>query len=204
MEPIEHAPDDTALRPHDPVEKQPYTRVQRAMVQQWMAGGYLLLFAGLAMGMLISIGVPALPFALLGLIMIAPLLLATASTAVGRYRLAAFWSTLGVVLATLGALAFLYGPLDGYPLLEQVIRSTEGAICSILLALAARSMASATRLLWSAPPPPPQLGPAAWTAQPRLPVSAPANEARDAQRPGQALASTGGFWAAQGRAGAIS
>jgi hypothetical protein len=141
------------------------------LLDQWLASGYLIVFAWLALGITISSGIPALPFALLGLIMMAPLLLAMASTALGRYRLAALWSALGTALTTLGALAFLYGPLDGYPLLEQLLRSSEGAICSILLVLAARSMLSVTRALWSAPPQPPRRGAAAQTTQLRLPAS---------------------------------
>jgi hypothetical protein len=204
MQPTEHGADDMMRRPDDPVEKQAYTRLQRALLQQWLAGGYLLLFAGPALGVAISIGLPTLPFALLCLIIIAPLLLAMASTALGRYRLAALWSALGTIFATLGALAFLYGPLDGYPLLEQLMRSTEGIICSVFLALAARSMGSMARALWSAPPPPPGLGPAAQLAHPRLPGRDPANDDGDAQKRGQTLASTGGFWGARGRSDALA
>jgi hypothetical protein len=178
VQPVESKYDDAALQPQETVENRPSTSLQRALLDQWLTGGYLMIFAGLAVGMLISSGVPAVPFALVGLIMMAPLLLAMASTALGRYRLAALWSAAGAALATLYALMFLYGPLDSYPLLEQLMRSTEGAICSILLALAARSMLRVTRTLWNAPPQPPRLG-AAQTTRLRLPAGAPANDPLD-------------------------
>lgn len=57
------------------------------------------------------------------------------SSAGRRYRLASVFSFLGFALCSLLTVALLYGPLDGYPLLEQIAGSTASAVCAALVAM---------------------------------------------------------------------
>ena len=142
----------------------PFTRLQRALLHQWTASGYLLIFSGLFCGLLIALGLDAGIGLAMSLIALAPVVLSMIGAAARRYRLASSCSFVGFAICALSALltvATLLGPLDGYPLLEQLARSAAGAMCAALVALTAVSSWEAARALWGVPRLPVNLGLAA-------------------------------------------
>jgi hypothetical protein len=135
------------------------TRRQQALLHSWLASGYLLAFCGLFFGLLISVGLDVGVGLALSLTILAPVVLSMISAAARRYRLASVLGFVSFLLCSLLTVAMLLGPLDGYPLLEQLARSSAGAVCAALAALTAISSWTATRALWGVPRSPRQLGP---------------------------------------------
>jgi hypothetical protein len=138
-------------------------RRQCALVAQWQAIGYLMVFVGLSTGMLLALGFPALTVVGGGLVLSAvvlpPLALMAMSVRIGHYRLAAACGMLGVLIDAVLVLAGLVAPYDGYPLLEQIVRVVMCYAATGLLAGAAILTFGAARALWGARGGPRQLGP---------------------------------------------
>jgi hypothetical protein len=136
---------------------------QHALVGQWQALGYLLLFIGLFLGTAMTWGSdgPALMSVglVVGMAMLAPLALITLSAWLGRYRLAS-------VLGMLGALYYasfvplLVGAFDGYLLQLQILPILLLFVPLLgLLASAVVATFSAAHALWGAVDRSRQLGP---------------------------------------------
>lgn len=155
---------------------------QQALLDQWLASGYLLAFSGLFSGLFMSLGLAAGVALALCLIVLAPVMLSMISAAVRRYRLASLFSFAGFALCSLLAVALLVAPLDGYPLLEQIARSAAGAVCAALIAMSAAASWASARALWGVPRSPQHLGPGGAVTKP-IPLPAPGPERADAALP---------------------
>jgi hypothetical protein len=153
----------------------PLGRRQRALLLQFQALSYLMLFLGLFCGLFLAGGASVLGAfcLLLSLVLLEPLALSAASAREGHYRISALFGMLGATAYAVVACLMLFMPFGDFALLTQVGPLVTRLAAAGLLTGAAVTTLRAARALWGASDSPSAIGPGAGVPDPRaLPAGA--------------------------------